>query len=91
MQASPSDRAAAPHLQKLALNTPQKAVHGPVWLWNDEEVTVSIKKVSAIPHTPEATSTHPALPLPWTVNLTDTSFLCCTSQDHLILVCSLVP
>lgn len=56
-QVSPSDRAAVPHLQELALNTPQKAVHGLVWLWNDE-VTVSIKMVSSIPHTLEATSNH---------------------------------
>lgn len=89
IQASPSDQAAAPHPQKLALNTPQKAVHGPVWLWNDE-VTVRIN-VPSISHAPGATSTLPALTLPWAVSRLDNSFLCCTRQDYLIVVCSLAP
>lgn len=62
IQASPSDQTVAPHLQKLALNTPRKAVHGPVWLWNDK-VTVRIS-ISSISHAPGATLTHPALTLP---------------------------
>lgn len=89
IQASPSDQVAAPHLQELALNTPQKADHGPVWLWNDK-VTVSIN-VSSISHAPGATSTHSALTLPRTVSLTNNSFLCCMRQDYLIVVCSLAP
>lgn len=88
-QASPSGQTVAPHLQKLASNTPQKAVHGPVWLWNDK-VTVSIN-VSSISYAPGATSTHPDLTLPWAVSLIDNSFLCCTRQDYLTVVCSLAP
>lgn len=59
-QVSPSDPAAVPHLQKLALNTPQKAVRGPVWLWNDEEASVSMKMFSSIPYTPGATINPPS-------------------------------
>lgn len=57
IQISPSDQAAVPLLQKLALSIPQIADHDPVWLWND--------KVCQTPHTLGATETCPTLTVTW--------------------------